>query len=66
LIEIDGETHFQKVQIEYDQARTEYLETLGYEVIRFTNDDIRYNINTVIAKIIEEVEARIQELQKRH
>jgi very-short-patch-repair endonuclease len=47
LIEIDGDSHFQKAQMEYDQARTGYLETLGYKVIRFTNDDVRYNINTV-------------------
>ena len=62
LIEIDGETHFQKAQIEYDQARTEHLERLGYKVIRFTNDDIRYNLNIVISKIIEEVKTRVKDL----
>jgi very-short-patch-repair endonuclease len=62
LIEVDGETHFQKAQIEYDQARTEYLERLGYKVIRFTNDDIRYNLNAVIARIIEQVETRVKDL----
>jgi very-short-patch-repair endonuclease len=62
LIEVDGETHFQKTQIEYDQARTEHLERLGYKVIRFTNDDIRYNINIVISKIIEEVKTRVKDL----
>jgi very-short-patch-repair endonuclease len=61
LIEVDGETHFQKAQIEYDQARTEHLERLGYKVIRFTNDDIRYNINIVISKIIEEVKTRVKD-----
>jgi very-short-patch-repair endonuclease len=64
LIEVDGALHFDKTQMEYDQARTEYLENLGYKVIRFTNDDVRYNIHTVVAKILEEVEVRIQELQK--
>jgi very-short-patch-repair endonuclease len=64
LIEIDGESHFQKAQMEYDQARTGYLETLGYKVIRFTNDDVRYNINTVVTRIIEQVETRIKELEK--
>jgi very-short-patch-repair endonuclease len=62
LIEVDGETHFQKTQIEYDQARTEHLERLGYKVIRFTNDDLRYNINIVISKIIEEVKTRVKDL----
>jgi very-short-patch-repair endonuclease len=64
LIEIDGDSHFQKAQMEYDQARTGYLETLGYKVIRFTNDDVRYNINTVVTRIIEQVETRIKELEK--
>lgn len=49
--------------MEYDAARTEYLESKGYKVIRFTNNDVRYNIDAVVAKIIEEVEFRIQELQ---
>jgi very-short-patch-repair endonuclease len=64
LIEIDGESHFQKTQMKYDEARTEYLEMLGYKVIRFTNDDVRYNVDAVVSKILEEVEVRIQELQK--
>jgi very-short-patch-repair endonuclease len=64
LIEVDGASHFQNSQIEYDQARTEYLEGLGYKIIRFTNHDVRYNINSVVARIIEEVEVRIQELQQ--
>src|SRR5262245_3421700 len=48
LIGIDGESHFQETQMEYDQARTEYLETLGYKVIRFTNDDVRHKLHAVI------------------
>jgi very-short-patch-repair endonuclease len=64
LIEIDGESHFEETQMQYDHARTEYLESLGYKVIRFTNDDVRYNVNAVITKVIEEVEGRIQEVQK--
>ena len=62
LIEIDGASHLEKEQQEYDQARTEYLEALGYKVIRFTNNDVRYNIHAVVTAIIEEVESRI----KRH
>jgi len=50
--------------MKYDEARTEYLEMLGYKVIRFTNDDVRYNVDAVVSKILEEVEVRIQELQK--
>jgi very-short-patch-repair endonuclease len=63
FIEIDGVSHLQAGQVEYDEARTEHLENLGYKVIRFTNDDVRYNVDTVIAKIMEEVKVRIQELE---
>ena len=63
LIEVDGASHFETSQIEYDQARTESLKNLGYKLIRFTNDDVRYSLNAVVSRIIEEVEIRIQELQ---
>jgi len=38
IIEIDGEIH--KFQKDKDDLRTIRLNTLGYEVIRFTNDDV--------------------------
>jgi 5-methyltetrahydrofolate--homocysteine methyltransferase len=40
-------------QQEYDAARTEYLELLGSKVIRFTNEDVRYNIHGVVQAIRE-------------
>ena len=60
LIEIDGSSHLEREQQNYDQSRTEYLEALGYKVIRFTNDDVRYNIHAVATAIMEEVENRIE------
>lgn len=63
-MEVDGASHFEKTQMEYDQARTEYLGSLGYKVLRLQNHDVRFNVNTVITRIVEEVEIRIQELQK--
>jgi very-short-patch-repair endonuclease len=53
-IEIDGESHLGKEQQEYDAARTEYLESLGCKVIRFTNNDVRSNINTVVQEILDQ------------
>jgi very-short-patch-repair endonuclease len=58
-IEIDGGSHFETEQAEYDAVRTEYLEQLGYKVIRFTNNDVRYNIHAVVDEIIKQVEIRI-------
>ena len=51
-IEIDGDSHLAKEQQEYDAAKTEYLESIGCKVIRFTNDDIRFNINVVAQEIL--------------
>jgi very-short-patch-repair endonuclease len=62
LIEIDGKSHLEPNQAEYDTARTEYLEELGYKVIRFANDDVRHNCDVVIATIVQAVESRIADL----
>lgn len=64
LIEIDGESHLATEQMEYDQARTEYLEELGYKVIRFTNNDVRYNINEVVSEIIKVIEKRLETINQ--
>jgi very-short-patch-repair endonuclease len=62
-IEIDGDSHYEQNQEEYDKARTVFLEELGYRVIRFTNRDVRYNINAVVDEIIRVVDNRILELK---
>ena len=51
IIEIDGPSHLD--QIEYDVYRTEWLETNGFQVIRFTNRDVIENTDAVIAVIRE-------------
>ena len=55
-IELDGGTHFESSQEEYDAARTAFLQALDYKVIRFTNHDIRYNLNAVMDEIIRTIE----------
>ena len=49
IIAIDGDTHGR--QVEYDAARTQYLERQGYRVIRFTNGDVMGNPEGVIEAI---------------
>ena len=44
-IEVDGDTHAS--QTEYDQARTDFLESAGIKVIRITNQDALYNLEGV-------------------
>ena len=45
------------MQQEYDTARTQFLEDLGYKIVRFTNQDVRYNLQTVVDEIIRMVES---------
>ena len=51
-VEIDGDSHAE--QIEYDQARTAYLNELGYTVIRFTNREVFGQFESVLQAIVDE------------
>jgi very-short-patch-repair endonuclease len=51
IIEIDGSQH--QNAIEYDKTRDQYLEKLGFVVIRFWNNEINTNIDGVVMKIQE-------------
>jgi 5-methyltetrahydrofolate--homocysteine methyltransferase len=54
VIEVDGGSHLE--QEEYDQERTRWLEEeKGYQVIRFTNDDVLKNIHEVVEAIRDAV-----------
>lgn len=53
IIEVDGSQHLN--QVEYDQERTEFLESLGYLVLRFWNNEVLSDIDTVMGVIIDEV-----------
>ncbi|WP_354064463.1 endonuclease domain-containing protein [Devosia sp. 2618] len=56
-IEIDGDTHGSEQAMYYDAARTRFIETQGYRVLRFTNDDVLNNAEGVfdtLARAIEE------------
>jgi very-short-patch-repair endonuclease len=49
IIEIDGEIHEQ--QRENDAMRDDYLRSLGYTVLRFTNDQVLDNLEGVLSVI---------------
>ncbi|QEC70194.1 DUF559 domain-containing protein [Panacibacter ginsenosidivorans] len=51
VIEIDGNYHQLPEMKVNDAERTIMLNDLGFEVLRFINDDILYNINETIEKI---------------
>ena len=47
IIELDGGQHNEGENIIYDNKRTEFLNSLGYEVIRFWNNEIDNEIEKV-------------------
>ena len=51
IIELDGGQHNLDKNIEYDNQRTQFLENLGYTVIRFWNNDIDNNLDGVIMEL---------------
>ncbi len=51
-IEIDGSIHDNVMRKAYDQNREDYLFSKGVKIIRFTNEEIQYNIDDVIRKIM--------------
>ena len=51
IIEIDGGYHNVDTQILSDEERTNYLNEKGFEVIRFTNDEVLNNTIDVVDKI---------------
>ena len=53
VIEIDGDTHAEPAQAEYDAARTAWLEAHGHHVIRFSNREVYENLDGVLEAIRE-------------
>ena len=51
IIEVDGGYHPEPRQQEADELREEYLEKRGYHIIRFTNEEVLYDIDNVLETI---------------
>ena len=52
VIELDGSQHYEEKGQKYDHIRTEYLQSLGIQVLRFSNTDIQYNFRGVCEAIL--------------
>ena len=55
IIEIDGGYHNDILQQQEDRIRQNWLESMDYKVIRFTNEEVFYNIETVISTIKDNI-----------
>ena len=51
IIEIDGVSHDGRLEV--DAARTERLESLGYRVVRYTNDQVLEDLDAVAEDIAQ-------------
>ena len=51
VIEIDGGSHAEPDQAEYDQSRTECLQARGYQVIRIMNEDVHRRLEDALNEI---------------
>jgi len=47
VIEVDGDTHFTPEAVAYDIRRTEFIRGEGYRVIRYSNLEVRDNLDGV-------------------
>ena len=57
IIEIDGPIH--ELQRDYDQNREEILKSLDLRLIRFTNEDIENQIESVVSRLSNALETAI-------
>lgn len=60
VIELDGSQHYEESVMRHDNRRTEYLYSLGIEVLRFTNDDVKKNFDGVCQMIDLTVKQRMR------
>ena len=53
VVEVDGDYHSTDEQKALDELRTEYLNSVDFSVVRFTNEQVINHINDVVAHIEE-------------
>jgi very-short-patch-repair endonuclease len=56
VIELDGSIHDEPMQQERDVARTAALEARNYRVIRFRNEEVLGDLQSVLSRIVAAVE----------
>jgi very-short-patch-repair endonuclease len=61
VIEVDGATHSTDEEIARDTGRSAKLAEEGYDVLRFTNEDVFHNLDGVL----ETIWTRLAELRPR-
>ena len=55
VLELDGGQH--QEQLQYDERRTVYLQSQGWHVLRFWNNEVMSNLDGVLARVVEYLDA---------
>ena len=56
-IELEGQIHETNDQREYDRVREDFIRAQGIKLLRFTNDEITSELDSVLSRILEAVGA---------
>ena len=56
IVEVDGGQH--ALRVDYDKRRTRWLESRGYVVLRYWNNDVLANTDGVVQAILDAVAQR--------
>ena len=59
-MEVDGSQHFEAGHAGKDRLRDEYLKDQGLFVLRFNSREVLLELETVVQKIFQIVEARLK------
>ena len=60
VVELDGSQHGERAR--QDEERTRFIESEGFRVIRFWNNEVMENLDGVLARILEVLEASVPPL----
>ena len=60
VIELDGSQHYEPEAMEYDRRRTNFLQQQGFQVLRFSNLDVKKHFREVCEVIDTAVKQRMQ------
>ena len=58
VIELDGDSHHTIEAQDYDNERNVFMQAIGLDILRFTNDEVFTNIEGVLQRIQEQVKNR--------
>lgn len=56
VVEVDGAYHAGREQMDDDEVRTAHLEQIGFRVVRFSNEEVLSDIESVLERIRNELE----------